>query len=205
MPSNPLDSLRRPVGTGGPARNPDLDTRILDAALRLLVDDGYGGMTMDKVAAEAMVGKPTVYRRWQSRAHLAAEAFVHGGVVNSKRIVTLGAGQLRAELVETIIGTAECAAGPADALLAAMKELGRRHPAIGDAIEDRYTASIREAIVAVLTEAGLRGDRVPSLGKRLDTRIDATIALLATRRSRDDRDISREDVADVVDHLILDL
>lgn len=47
---------------------------ILDATRGLLVEEGYRGVSMDKVAAVAGVGVQTVYRRWSSKAPLVAEA-----------------------------------------------------------------------------------------------------------------------------------
>ncbi|WP_310784557.1 TetR/AcrR family transcriptional regulator [Mycobacterium sp. Z3061] len=47
---------------------------ILAATRSLLVDVGYAGVSMDKVAAVAGVGTQTVYRRWPSKAPLVAEA-----------------------------------------------------------------------------------------------------------------------------------
>ena len=44
--------------------------RILVAARRLLAADGLAGLTMDGVAAEAGVGKGTVFRRFGTRAGL---------------------------------------------------------------------------------------------------------------------------------------
>jgi AcrR family transcriptional regulator len=51
--------------------------RILDAARRLLADRGPDALTMDAVASAAGVGKGTVFRRFGSRAGLAA-ALVDG-------------------------------------------------------------------------------------------------------------------------------
>jgi AcrR family transcriptional regulator len=42
--------------------------------LRLLAEDGYSRMSLDAVAAEAGVSKPTIYRRWSSKADLATAA-----------------------------------------------------------------------------------------------------------------------------------
>lgn len=46
---------------------------MLKAARSLLARSGVKGMTIDAVAREAGVGKPTVYRRWPSRAALLFE------------------------------------------------------------------------------------------------------------------------------------
>jgi AcrR family transcriptional regulator len=47
---------------------------ILNATRTLLVDAGYRGVSMDKVAALAGVAVQTVYRRWPSKAPLVVEA-----------------------------------------------------------------------------------------------------------------------------------
>ena len=43
------------------------------AATELLAEGGYDALTMEAVAARAGVGKPTVYRRWSTRAQLVFE------------------------------------------------------------------------------------------------------------------------------------
>lgn len=42
--------------------------------MELLVEVGYGGMSVEAVAARAQVGKATIYRRWPSKKELIAEA-----------------------------------------------------------------------------------------------------------------------------------
>ena len=70
--------MRKPVTdtdrTPGRPRSPEAERRILEAALRLLAEDGYSRMSLDAVAAEAGVSKPTIYRRWASKADLATAA-----------------------------------------------------------------------------------------------------------------------------------
>ena len=61
---------RRP----GRPRNAAYDKSILAAALEMLVEKGYTGLTIDGVAARAGVGRPTIYRRWPSKAALAIAA-----------------------------------------------------------------------------------------------------------------------------------
>jgi AcrR family transcriptional regulator len=59
-------ATRRP----GRPRSARADKAILAAALRLLAVDGARAFSMEAVAAEAGVGKTTVYRRWASKAEL---------------------------------------------------------------------------------------------------------------------------------------
>ena len=47
---------------------------ILDAALEVLGEVGYEGMTMDMVATRAKAGTATVYRRWTSKPELVLDA-----------------------------------------------------------------------------------------------------------------------------------
>ena len=52
------------------------DHAILDATLRLLERNGYQALTIGAIAEEAGVGRPTVYRRYGSKAELVAAALV---------------------------------------------------------------------------------------------------------------------------------
>lgn len=60
--------------TAGRPRDASRDHVILDAALDVLAESGYAGMTVDMVAARAKAGKATVYRRWPSKAQLVLDA-----------------------------------------------------------------------------------------------------------------------------------
>lgn len=62
--------------TPGRPRAPHTDERILAATFRLLAQQGFVRMSMDAVAAEAGVTKPTIYRRWPSKIELAMGALV---------------------------------------------------------------------------------------------------------------------------------
>lgn len=44
------------------------------AARRQLTDVGYDQVTVESIAREAGVGRPTVYRRWPSKAHVVFDA-----------------------------------------------------------------------------------------------------------------------------------
>lgn len=58
----------------GRKRDLGRDAEILDAALEVLSETGYEGMTIDMVATRAKAGKATIYRRWPSKAELVIDA-----------------------------------------------------------------------------------------------------------------------------------
>jgi AcrR family transcriptional regulator len=58
----------------GRKRDHTRDPEILEAALTVLAETGYDGMTIDMVAARAKAGKATLYRRWPSKAELVIDA-----------------------------------------------------------------------------------------------------------------------------------
>jgi AcrR family transcriptional regulator len=58
----------------GSRKDPAIDTAVLAAARRLLVERGYAATTIDLIATTAGVSRPAIYRRWSSKAHLVHEA-----------------------------------------------------------------------------------------------------------------------------------
>jgi AcrR family transcriptional regulator len=62
-------------GRGRP-RSPETQEKILKAAYEMLNEVGFMNLTIEGVAARAEVGKPTIYRRWKTKAALAMDAFL---------------------------------------------------------------------------------------------------------------------------------
>jgi AcrR family transcriptional regulator len=90
------DATRRPRGRPRSAR---ADRAILDATIELLAERGYGGLTVEAVAAHAGVGKSTIYRRWPSKATLAAAAV---NALARERVPAPDTGDLRDDLVRLV-------------------------------------------------------------------------------------------------------
>jgi AcrR family transcriptional regulator len=66
-------SSRAGVKSGRP-RDPRIDEAILSATRSLLVEVGYGRLSLELVAKRAGVTRPAIYRRWPSKMHLVHEA-----------------------------------------------------------------------------------------------------------------------------------
>jgi AcrR family transcriptional regulator len=60
----------------GRPRSDEAHQRILEAAYELMNQTGFNDLTIEAIAARAEVGKPTIYRRWSSKAHLVMDAFL---------------------------------------------------------------------------------------------------------------------------------
>ena len=65
----------------GRVRDPEVDEAILTAAMDLLAEIGYARLTIDQVAAQARVGKASLYLRWPNKVALVAEAIQHRSAV----------------------------------------------------------------------------------------------------------------------------
>ena len=63
-----------PITTRGRPRDSAADERILAATFRQLVDVGYGGLSIEAVAADAGVAKTTIYRRYPTKRDLVIAA-----------------------------------------------------------------------------------------------------------------------------------
>jgi len=89
----------------GRPRDARVHQAILDTTLQMLSEIGYGRLTIEGVAAQAGVGKGTIYRHWPSKGALVVES-ISGPqcpIATGKWTVRLGTlpdcGSLRADLV----------------------------------------------------------------------------------------------------------
>jgi AcrR family transcriptional regulator len=78
-------------------RGEALEKSLLDAAWEVLVRSGFGGFTMDGVAAQAGTSRPVLYRRWSTISELAMDAIRNHLVENTVELPDTG--NLRDDLV----------------------------------------------------------------------------------------------------------
>ena len=64
------------AGRGRPA-DPDIERRVIAAALSVYGEVGWAGFTLDHVARRAPVGKAALYRRWPTKENLLLAALEH--------------------------------------------------------------------------------------------------------------------------------
>ena len=86
----------------GRRRDHTRDPEILEAALDVLAETGYDGMTIDMVAARAKAGKATLYRRWPSKSDLVLDAVACMKPSNLDLASPPDTGTLRGDLVAMV-------------------------------------------------------------------------------------------------------
>src|SRR5690606_202200 len=81
-------------------RGAELEAAILDAAWEELAENGYSGLTFERVAARASTGRAVLYRRWSSREELVRAAVRRVGERTAS--VPIDTGNLRDDLIQTL-------------------------------------------------------------------------------------------------------
>jgi AcrR family transcriptional regulator len=153
-------STRRP----GRPRRAEVDQAILGATIELLARHGYDGVTMEGVAAEAGVGKATLYRRWPNKTDLILDA-VRSLKPDLGRPDT---GDTRGDLVEIMAGAISWRddAELTQVVAALMAEMPR-NPELAEVYRARFLAPRRAETVEVLRRGIDRGDIRPDIDLEL--------------------------------------
>ena len=142
-----------PVATRGAGRPLDenVDTAILDAAWRLLLTEGYARMSIARVADEAHVGRPAIYRRFRNKAELVAAAMAD----KRARVQPVDTGHAREDLIVHL----EIARRRFDAGLAGtMLVEGRIHPELLEHFRQEMLFPRRHEIAKALDRGKTRGE-----------------------------------------------
>ena len=145
---------------GGRPRDPSRDDVIRAAILRLLAEVGYGALTMDAVAAEAGVGKATIYRRWRTKQDLVADTIAE---LNNRTVVPTDTGSLEGDLREVLHAIVDVVNGPMGAATRALLSTVPHHPALEEAFGDGPVGVWRRAFEQLFARAEARGELRPGL------------------------------------------
>jgi AcrR family transcriptional regulator len=142
----------------GRRRNEAARDAILSAAYRLLSQPGTEALTIDSIAAEAGVGRQTIYRWWPSKGAVLADALArHAQVVVPDRDTGSFTGDLTAFLTDTFAGLAdEGLAGRLRQIVAAAQQDEHVAHVLAD-----FTAVRRAALHAILERGRASGELAP--------------------------------------------
>ncbi|WP_433598207.1 TetR/AcrR family transcriptional regulator [Nocardia sp. CA-135953] len=115
--------------TTGPGRrrDPDVDRRVLEAALTLYGEAGWGGFNVEKVAKVAGVGKASIYLRWSTGEALLIDALNQLGGIED-----VETGDVRTDLVRLAEGVMMQYMGPSGRAVMRLGVEADQIPAIGE-------------------------------------------------------------------------
>jgi AcrR family transcriptional regulator len=154
---NPADGIEETeVRRPGRPRDARHDAVILETAREMLLEVGYSGLTIDGVAARAGVGRPTIYRRWASKAALVVAA-----LVGSSRLAlpVIDTGSLHDDLIAVLRHQVDLMTGPATRRVTAglIADLAT-DPVLSESYVNDYLAPRRAIVWDVLQRAVDRGE-----------------------------------------------
>lgn len=161
---------------GGRPRDPSRDGVIRAAILRLLADVGYGALTMDAVAAEAGVGKATIYRRWRTKEDLVVDTISD---LNQELATPPDTGSLEGDLRALTDQMRAVITGPTGAATLSLLSAMPHQPALAQAFQDGPLMIWRNVFAEVWARAEQRGE----VGQGMSGSIvaEATSALMVQR------------------------
>jgi AcrR family transcriptional regulator len=148
----------------GRPRNPLCDGAIAAAVVDSFVEDGYDGMTVDRVAERAGVGRATIYRRWPTKADLLVDAIRKRTFQDIQDPRT---GDLAAD-VESMLTQAQAAMLAEHRLVQVLQIEMQRHPELGVVFRRDFIDERRAVFHRVFQRAIENGQLPP----------DADVALL---------------------------
>lgn len=123
----------RNASAAGRPRSVETEEAILAASLRITQRSGYGRLTIEGIAAEAGVGKQTIYRWWPSKAAVVLEAFRREGRTNVQVAPT---GNLEEDVTTFLTAVFERLNGPSGIVL--------RSLLAESLIDDEFAAQLRD-------------------------------------------------------------
>jgi AcrR family transcriptional regulator len=159
--ARPEDSPSAPPSRGsGRPLDENVDEAILNAAWRLLIQEGYSRMSIAQVAELARVGRPAIYRRYRDKSELVAAVIAD----KRSRAKPIDTGSARGDLIAHL----EFARRVFQVTLAGTLLVdGDKHPELLKHFREGMLVPRLEEITASLERGKERGEVRPDLDSAL--------------------------------------
>ncbi|RJL35530.1 TetR/AcrR family transcriptional regulator [Bailinhaonella thermotolerans] len=167
------DSTGRPGGGPARRRGAALEEAILRAAVDELLESGYAGLTMDKVATRAGTNKNAIYRRWPNRLALGVAAYRHLATT----ITPPDTGSLRGDALELLRQANRYWGSPLGAILRDLLAAAGGAPEFLARLREQSGDAAAAPWLTILGRAVARGEAAP---EALHPRV-ATVAMALLR------------------------
>ena len=139
----------------GRPRSEKIRLTILRTALALLGENGFSDLTIASVAADAGVGKATVYRWWPNKAALIADAFASSA---TPELHFPDTGSIRTDMSQQMRQLIKIFRSPRGRIVSAMLGGGQSDRDLSAAFRERFLKPRRQEAYATLRRAIRRGE-----------------------------------------------
>lgn len=174
MLASPLVTTDQAALRPGRKRSEHSRQAILAAAAELVLEVGYGALTIEKIAQRSGTGKQTIYRWWPSKADVVMEALATKADMD---IAIPDLGSLETELRTALREGFALARVPAvTELLRALMAEAQIDPAFADRFRAEFLHRRRRMLRVILGRAAERGELPP--GVPVETLIDVVLGTL---------------------------
>jgi AcrR family transcriptional regulator len=165
MEPTPGPPVHAPPSSDRPAGRPrsaTVDHRVLAATLQLFGEYGWSGLSFERIAAAARVGKSSMYLRWSNKEDLLLDAFR----AEVPDIVEVDTGSLRGDLNALAQQILAVFVGPAGRAVQRLVLDLDFTPALAQRLEE-YRSAQFEVAEAALERAVARNESHPDVSTRL--------------------------------------
>jgi AcrR family transcriptional regulator len=128
---------------------------ILHSTLKLLAKKGFSELTIEAVAAQASVGKATVYRWWPDKAALIADAFASS---TTRKLHFPDTGSVRTDMSQQMLQLVKILRSRRGRIVSAMLGAGQSDSSLIAAFRERFMKPRRHEAYATLRRGILRGE-----------------------------------------------
>ena len=187
-------------------RGAALEDAIMDAAWDELTEVGYTASSVEGVAARARTGKASIYRRWASKQELVMDTVCERmptpeecGLESVYPDSTTTADALR-QLARKISGILD---SPAGSVMRAINCEALSDPALAQAIDDRFQAPRRAALLELLQRGVERGEVRPDAVHPLVA--DVLPAVLSHRIVLMGEKVTERDITQIMEQVMIPL
>jgi AcrR family transcriptional regulator len=188
----------RPRGSTDP--RPERTRKVvLEAAIALVLERGYGGCTVEAIVERTGVARTTIYRHWPSRTELLADALS----AKAEQVQLPDTGTLRGDLIEFLTASShrleENPLYHSLQTIPGLIEAAKREPALVS-VAARSTAALISTIRSILQKAKAR--REIRRDCKLDVMANVIVGAIYVQRAFLNKDLTDAYVTDMVDIVI---
>ncbi|PXA72771.1 TetR/AcrR family transcriptional regulator [Cryobacterium arcticum] len=185
----------------GRRRDHTRDPEILAAAIEVLAETGFDGMTIDMVATRAKAGKATLYRRWPSKNELVIDAVACMKMGDLDVAHLPDTGTLRGDLVAMIKPRSIQEAEKKMQIMAGLMSMLSTAPELADAANNAIAKPRATANRFLMQRAIDRGEISPQCD--IETLALVTPSMAAYRTLIERKPVDRDFLISLIDGVLL--